>query len=49
MNNKDDVPQKRFHYEKGVTYFKKETERFLFFGLTLFMFGWIALEKIGIL
>jgi hypothetical protein len=32
-----------------VTYFNKETERFLFFGVTLFMFGWIVLEKLGIL
>jgi hypothetical protein len=49
MNHNDALPPKRFHHEKGVTYFKKETERFMFFGLTLFMFGWILLEKLGIL
>ncbi len=45
MKENDALPQKRFHHEKGVTYFKKETERLLFFAVTLFMF-WILLEKI---
>jgi len=49
MKENDALPQKRFHHEKGVTYFKKETERLLFFGVTLFMFAWILLEKFGIL
>ena len=49
MKENDALPQQRCPHEKGVTYFKKETERLLFFAVTLFMFAWILLEKFGIL
>ncbi len=49
MNPHNHQSEKRFYHEKGVTYFSKETERYLFFGVTLCMFAWILLEKIGIL
>ena len=39
--------EKRFHQEKGITYFSRKTERTLFFVLTLGMLAWGILEMLG--
>ncbi len=41
--------KKRFFNSKGITYFDKQTERTVFFILTLVMLGWGVLVKFGIL
>ena len=40
--------KKRFFHSEGVTYFDKQTERTIFFILTLIMLGWGVLFKLGL-
>ena len=40
--------KKRFFHSEGVTYFDKQTERTIFFILTLIMLGWGVLAKFGL-
>ena len=47
MEEKDEEKGKAFQHLKGITYFSKNTERTLFFILTLMMLIWGVLEKLG--
>jgi len=49
MNEQEYTPIKRFRHAKGVTYFNRETERTLFFVVTLIMLGWLFLDKFGLI
>ncbi|MFH1122615.1 MAG: hypothetical protein V1758_03035 [Pseudomonadota bacterium] len=48
-NGKETVRERGglFH-AKGITYFRKSTERALFFALTLIMLVWGLIEKFGL-
>ena len=41
--------EKRLFHSEGVTYFNKQTERKIFFILTLIMLGWGVFAKFGVL
>ena len=40
--------KKRLFHSEGVTYFNKQTERKIFFILTLIMLGWGVFAKFGL-